>query len=341
MKSSKITSLSVVIPTFNGKDWLEKTIKEIENSLVYAKIKNAEIVIIDDGSTDDTYEVAKSLKSKFEINAYTQKNQGRFGARKTGTLKSKYDHILFVDTRVFIGEESLAYILNNYSEPNRAVWCSHVRIDKVGNIYARFWEAVVSIAWRKYFSNPRDISYGLKAFDDYPKGTTCFFVPKDVMMKANKWFETKTNNPKASNDDTLLLRKIAESSNINISPEYWCTYHARTQFKQYVKHVYHRGKVFVDGFFRLDGNKFVWVILLFLLLSLGIVINAILNPNIILPMIKIGVLLWGLEFIILLFYRLDFKDMLSLFILTPVFILVYGLGIWNGFLTIVSNKLNK
>jgi glycosyltransferase involved in cell wall biosynthesis len=333
--------VSVVIPTFNGKDWLEKTIKEIEKSLVYAKIKQAEIVIIDDGSTDNTFEVAKSIKTNFEKNVYTQKNQGRFEARKAGTKKAKYDYILFVDTRVFIGEESLAYILKNYSEPDRAVWCSHVRIDKIGNIYARFWEAVVFIAWRKYFSNPRDISYGLKGFDDYPKGTTCFFVPKKVMKEANDWFETKTHNPKASNDDTLLLRKVAETSNINISPEYWCTYHARTAFKQYVKHVYHRGKVFVDGFFRLDGNKYVWVISLFLMVSLGLLITIILRPHLIPSLLLIGLALWALEFVVLLFYRLEFKDMLSLFILTPVFILFYGLGIWNGFLTIVSNKLNK
>lgn len=63
-------------------------------------------------------------------------------------------------------------------------------------MYARFWEAITFVAWRRYFANPRDMSYGIKDFDMYPKGTTCFFVPKTVIEDANSWFEKILKTPR-------------------------------------------------------------------------------------------------------------------------------------------------
>ena len=134
-------------------------------------------MVVNDGSTDDTEQVVKGLikVSKFPMRLVTQKNGGRFVARRTGTDEARYPYLLFVDTRVFIGKSSLKYVVEQHGkDPSRQVWCSHVRVDKEGNIYARFWETVAFVAWRKYFKQPKDTSYGLAVFDDYPKGTTCF-----------------------------------------------------------------------------------------------------------------------------------------------------------------------
>ncbi len=337
----KQQGLSVIIPTFNGATWLGKTIAEIQKSLESAKITKYEIVIINDGSTDNTVAVATqiAMERKLPLRVVTQQNGGRFVARKTGTKEAIYEYLLFVDTRVFIGKKSLSYILEQHEkDSSRNVWCSHVRVEKGGNIYARFWEAIAYVAWRKYFSNPRDISYGIKDFDDYPKGTTCFFIKKTILSEANGWFVNSTKDLKKSNDDTLLIRHIAEKNSINVSPNFWCLYHARSSMGQYTRHVFHRGQVFVDGFLRRDGNRFYLPLNAFLILSAIVPVLVFAWPSLALILLPLIVTLWILELFIILFLRVPSKDALSLFVLSPVFGVFYGAGIWKAVLNIYLIK---
>lgn len=329
----QVSGLSIVIPTYNGAEWLPRTIDEIAIAINEAGLKKFEIVVINDGSTDDTVEtVEKYAKSSpLPIRTVSQENSGRFIARKTGTETAKYPYLLFVDTRVFIGSGSLKYLLGEFSkDQSRQVWCSHARVAKEGNIYARFWEAMAFLAWRKYFSNPKDTSYGINEFDDYPKGTTCFFVKKSILVEANEWFMQNTKDLKVSNDDTLLLRGIAKKHNINISPGFWCTYHARSTLGKFVPHVYHRGKVVVDGFLRNDGNKLFIPLLVIMALPIVVLGLVLIWPAIIVPLVTLGLVLWSLALPLILLMGVPFKDGFSLFILLPIFTIYYIAGMWNA-----------
>lgn len=338
-KNSDILSrgLSVIIPTFNGSQWLPQTIDHIQKALRKASVTKYEIIVVDDGSTDDTVEVVKNFSRLNEpkLRVYSQQNSGRFIARDTGTKQAKFPYLLFVDTRVFIGESSLEYLINQHmKDESRSVWCAHVRVEKNGNVYARFWEAIAYVAWRNYFRKPRDISYGIKEFDKYPKGTTCFFVSKGVLESSNKWFLSNTKDLSTSNDDTLLIRHIASKNSINISPQYWCLYHARGKFVPYCKHVFHRGKVFVDGFLRRDGNVYFWPLIGFLFISLSALLLLIFLPRLASLVLLVLFSGWLLELVILALLRVPYKDGLSLWLLSPVFGFFYGAGIWSAFLRI-------
>lgn len=329
--------LTVVIPTYNGASWLPETVRHIETALDEASVKTCEVLIVNDGSTDNTIDVVEGLakSSKYPIRMVTQKNGGRFVARRTGTEEAKYPNLLFVDTRVFIGKTSLQYIIERQAEDaSRKVWCSHVRVDSKGNIYARFWETVAFVAWRSYFKNPKDTSYGIKEFDSYPKGTTCFFITKSILQDANDWFEKNTKDIKTSNDDTLLLRYIAKDNSINVSPDFWCLYHARSSLKQYTRHVFHRGKVFVDGFLRNDGNHFFIPLILFLILCVATPAAIIIQPALIVPLLVVAAAGWILELIVTLLIGVPVKDAFSTVLLTPIFAVYYGAGIWNAFVRI-------
>lgn len=332
-KKKTKASLSVVIPTYNAAQWLPKTIPRIEKALKVAKVDAAEIIVVDDGSTDGSAETAKKLKIKYPIRIVNQPNSGRFLARAAGVNAATYELILFIDTRVYIEPNGLKFVLGEMAKnPDRKVWTSHVHIDKQANIYARFWDALTCLAWRRYFSNPRDYSYGLKEFDYYPKGTTCFVVPNSIIKEANHWFMTNTKNVKTSSDDTLLIRHIATTNNINISPEFACTYHARTSFWQYNKHVFHRGTFFVDGFLRHDGNRFFWPLIAGLFLSATAPLLFIIFPELFLPSFLIFLVICLALFPVSLFLRIGVKDAWSLTALSPLFAFVYGAGIWAAFL---------
>lgn len=84
--------ISIVIPLFNKEKYLEKTIISVLNQT----FQNFEIVIIDDGSTDSSLQIAKSF-SDSRIHIFTQENQGVSSARNKGIKESRYDYIAFLD----------------------------------------------------------------------------------------------------------------------------------------------------------------------------------------------------------------------------------------------------
>jgi glycosyltransferase involved in cell wall biosynthesis/GT2 family glycosyltransferase len=104
--------VSVVIPTFNRKEILRKTLLSFQNQTS----KDFEIIVADDGSTDGTDEMVKSLKVPYPIKHVWQKNAGRSAARNIGVKNSIGSIILFVDDHIIVDkkliEEHLSFHKN-------------------------------------------------------------------------------------------------------------------------------------------------------------------------------------------------------------------------------------
>ncbi len=84
--------LSVIIASYNHQDYIAETLRSLEEQT----FEGFEIIIVDDGSTDNTVEVAKSTQSRAQI--HTQENQGVVAARNRGVSMAKGRYICFVDS---------------------------------------------------------------------------------------------------------------------------------------------------------------------------------------------------------------------------------------------------
>ena len=251
----KDAKLSVIIPAYNAENWMQPTLKKLWLSLSKSQWKHIEIIVVDDGSKDKTAEAAEHADIGLKVKVIKQKNAGRFIARKTGLEAAIGDYVFFIDSRVFAHQNSFNYLAKQMSKnPKAVVWNGHVEVERQGNPYARFWHAVTYVAWRGYMARPRLVHYGLSDLEYYPKGTTCFFAPKDLFIKAYKGFKTGYKDYKNANDDTALIRIIAAESDLYMSPQFSFTYHSRSTLKAFMKHTVHRGVVFIDGFLRRGGR---------------------------------------------------------------------------------------
>ena len=87
--------VSVIIPMFNAEMFIKETIASV-NAQTYS---NVEIVVVDDGSTDDSYGLVEqaALESRFPITLLTQVNSGVSASRNRGVAVSKGDSIAFLD----------------------------------------------------------------------------------------------------------------------------------------------------------------------------------------------------------------------------------------------------
>lgn len=85
--------ISVVIPYYNQREYIERSVYSVLNQ----ENKNFEIIIIDDGSTDEGLNDIKKINSD-KIKIYRTKNQGVSHARNYGASQSNYDVIAFLDS---------------------------------------------------------------------------------------------------------------------------------------------------------------------------------------------------------------------------------------------------
>ena len=94
--------VSVVVPIFNIFPYLEDCI----NSILEQTYDNIEIVLVDDGSTDDSGRLCEEYSEKYEnIIVVHQVNAGLGMARNTGIRNAKGDYICFVDGDDYISKD--------------------------------------------------------------------------------------------------------------------------------------------------------------------------------------------------------------------------------------------
>lgn len=92
MKNSLL--VSIIVPVYNA----EKYLVDCVNSLLNQTYKNIEIILINDGSTDNSYQIMRKLKKENNrIITIKQKNKGANAARLAGIKKASGDYIMFVD----------------------------------------------------------------------------------------------------------------------------------------------------------------------------------------------------------------------------------------------------
>lgn len=87
--------ISIIIPIYNSERYLDQCLE----SVIHQTYTNLEILLINDGSTDDSLSVCEKFAHKDErIKIISQKNQGLIAARKTGVMNAAADMIGFVDS---------------------------------------------------------------------------------------------------------------------------------------------------------------------------------------------------------------------------------------------------
>jgi len=107
---------SIIIPTFNRAYIIETAIKSVINQ----SYTNWELIIIDDGSTDNTKEIVARFEEK-RINYIYTKNNGRSNARNLGIERAKGDYICFLDDDDFYYNDFLQEFYNEIIAKNNAI----------------------------------------------------------------------------------------------------------------------------------------------------------------------------------------------------------------------------
>ena len=118
-------SVSVVICAKNAEPTLEQCLESVERN------KPSEIILVDDGSTDMTAEIARRHTDK----VYPNEGKGLSHARQLGAVKASTDHIFYVDSDVILSENCLQTMMHEME--TNGYTAIHAQV--IGTDNASYW----------------------------------------------------------------------------------------------------------------------------------------------------------------------------------------------------------
>src|SRR6266403_55692 len=95
--------VSILIPAFNAQEWIVDTLR----SAVAQTWETKEIIVVDDGSTDQTLAVARKFESG-TVRVVSQKNRGAASARNTALSLCRGDYIQWLDADDLLAPDKIA-----------------------------------------------------------------------------------------------------------------------------------------------------------------------------------------------------------------------------------------
>lgn len=189
--------ISVVIPSFNKGDYIEKTL----NSIVNQEYKNFEIIIQDGGSTDGSVEIIKNFVIKYPnyIKWESKKDKGQVDAINKGLKKANGDILSYINADDLYAPNAFGNIVNAFHNNQNELWFAGKGsvIDKNDNQIAGFATKYKNLLFRlnsyilllmvNYFMQP-SVFLTKNTYQKYGPfyGTKNFVLEYDLWLKIGK-----------------------------------------------------------------------------------------------------------------------------------------------------------
>lgn len=134
--------ISIIIPIYNASMHINKCL----NSLINQTYKNIEIILIDDGSTDDSYILCKEFeKVDKRIKVFHQENSGVSSARNFGLQVAKGDYITFVDSDDYVEKDIYELLINCINKDKAQIAICNIYYETINKeqVYSYFYKDFV------------------------------------------------------------------------------------------------------------------------------------------------------------------------------------------------------
>lgn len=196
---------SVVIPVYNKAKYLKNTIE----SVLSQTFDDYEIIIINDGSTDESEAIIKQFDGS-KINYFFQENKGVSCARNFGIDQAAANYIAFLDADDFWFPNHLSELKNLIADfPNCGMYCNRYTIKTAAKHFQKISFRGITSSYRGIIEN---YFYSNKPF----RVPTCssIAVSKEILLEFNSF-----NKNRSSGEDVELFIKIGIKYPIAISNE--------------------------------------------------------------------------------------------------------------------------
>lgn len=124
--------VSIIIPVYNREKYISRCISSVINQTY----KNLEIIIVDDGSTDDSLNIVRSFDDN-RLKIIESENKGVSNARNIGIQNASGKYIMFVDSDDYILDEMVENFVREMEETDADLVCGNFANTKIKNIHEK------------------------------------------------------------------------------------------------------------------------------------------------------------------------------------------------------------
>lgn len=173
--------ISVIIPVYNA----EKTIEIALKSVLNQTSENIQVILINDGSSDNTELILKKYEDK-DVLVVNQKNTGVSGARNTGIMRAEAEYLFFLDADDYIDKDTLQ-VMYTYAKKHDLdlVACDH--LEPNSTLYQGNSNLVPN------FVACNETEIGKYFFDLFPKSACAKLYRYDIIRKHHLMFSVNIN----------------------------------------------------------------------------------------------------------------------------------------------------
>jgi glycosyltransferase involved in cell wall biosynthesis len=202
--------VSIIIPSYNSSRWLGAT---LESALAQTH-RTREIIVIDDGSTDDSLALARSFAPR-GVRVYAQPNSGAASARNHGLAVARGTYIQFLDADDLLAPDKISIQLARLADAPAGSVASAS--------WTRFYDKISDAVFE---TQPvwRDLSgldFLCAHYDDYwMMPPIAWLSPRSLLDEAGPW----RNDISLNDDGEYFCRVLLRSAGIVFCPEARCYY---------------------------------------------------------------------------------------------------------------------
>ena len=313
---------TIIIPVYNGEDTLYKCLKAATSQSGAILNKDYSVIVVDDGSTDTTAELARKFPVK--IISFSE-NKGRIVARREGAMNAPTQRLLFIDSRVVIPQDTVERLCA-FNEFPAVMGNYQAELLKYRSVY----DTIFYLIRRKFYGKrnfPQQdelLLIGKENFKRAPKGTTFLLIDKDLFLDL-----IPERIDKSVNDDTLLFYNLVFKKNIPLAraKNLLFEYYQRTELNTFIPWLFERGLRFADFYLRPGGyffKLFLFLLAVFFALVLTGITAIFFFPRMC-PYYFFGLAL--LFFIPAMYLAESLKDFVIVSFMLPFVMVIFGAGV--------------
>ncbi|HRO41269.1 MAG TPA: glycosyltransferase family A protein [Flavipsychrobacter sp.] len=193
--------VSIIIPCYNAGAYITDALK----SIVHQTYTNIEVIVIDDGSTDDSIEKIQEVGDK-RIHVVHQENKGQGAASNVGFQLSKGEYIKFFDADDIMCQEHIELQVKKINGQKNVIasseWYRFFNNDMATAVYATetVWNDLRPLDWlKKSLSQQYDMM-----------AAWLWLIPRELLIKAGGWDERLSLN----NDFEFSVRLLLQADKV-------------------------------------------------------------------------------------------------------------------------------
>ncbi|WP_213545018.1 glycosyltransferase [Vannielia litorea] len=128
-------SVTVIVPAYNE----ENVIVSSVNNILQSTYGNFDVIVVNDGSTDNTLKIARSkFRRNPRVKVYTQRNQGKWAAANKGFARSDSEIVVAIDADTILAPDAIGHLVQKMKDPRVGAVAGKVIVGNQRNLLTRF-----------------------------------------------------------------------------------------------------------------------------------------------------------------------------------------------------------